>query len=161
MSIVKAVLFTAAFAHFDSGGTVQPPPVAEPPVQQVGIATWYGDGSWHGDVTANGEDFDPRDPTCAHRSLPFDTVVLVENLANGRRAWCRVNDRGPYAIERIDGTYHVQMRAREFGSQKNIIDLSSSMARTLGMKRAGLQRVSLRYWSTDRASNYPLALLQP
>jgi rare lipoprotein A len=39
--------------------------------------------------------------TCAHRSLPFGTVLLVTNLANGRQAKCTVNDRGPYIAGRI------------------------------------------------------------
>lgn len=161
MSFVKAFLFTAALTHFQAGGTFDLPKVEEPPVQQVGTASWYGAGVWHGDVTANGENFDPGDLTCAHRKLPFDTVILVENLANGRRAWCRVNDRGPYEVEEVEGQYVVRKRAREDGSRRGIVDLSVAMARKLRMKEAGLQTVYLRYWTRDRTSSYPLALLQP
>jgi rare lipoprotein A (peptidoglycan hydrolase) len=39
--------------------------------------------------------------TCAHRSLPFGTVLTVTNLANGKQATCTVNDRGPYVAGRI------------------------------------------------------------
>lgn len=38
---------------------------------------------------------------CAHRSLPFGTIVKVTNLANGKVATCRVGDRGPFVEGRI------------------------------------------------------------
>ena len=38
---------------------------------------------------------------CAHRTLPFGTVLTVTNLDNGRRTTCRVNDRGPYIEGRV------------------------------------------------------------
>jgi len=161
MSLVKALLFTAAFTHFQAGGEVRPPAVDQPPVQEVGIASWYGAGVWHGDVTANGEDFNPSELTCAHRSLPFDTVVLVENLANGRRTWCRINDRGPYKVEKVDDEYEVKKEPRQSGTHEGIIDLSIAAARKLRMKETGLQTVYLRYWSRDDTSSYPLALLEP
>lgn len=52
---------------------------------QTGKASWY--------QTTNG--------TCAHRTLPFGTIVKVVNLANGRTVSCRVADRGPYVAGRI------------------------------------------------------------
>jgi rare lipoprotein A (peptidoglycan hydrolase) len=39
--------------------------------------------------------------TCAHRTLPFGTVLTVTNLANGKKTTCVVNDRGPYVDGRI------------------------------------------------------------
>lgn len=39
--------------------------------------------------------------TAAHRSLPFGTVVRVENLANGRWVNVRIRDRGPFVAGRI------------------------------------------------------------
>ena len=161
MSLVKAFMFTALFAHFQAGGEIEAPSVDVPPVQQVGIASWYGAGVWHGDVTASGEDFNPREFTCAHRNLPFNTVVLVENLANGRRAWCRVNDRGPYNVEKVSGKWTVRTKLSKDDSWRGIIDLSVAMARKLKMKQAGLQTVYLRYWTRDRTDAYPLAMLQP
>ena len=65
-----------------------------------------------------------RAMTAAHRSLPFGTRVRVTNLANGRQAVVRINDRGPFKEERI-------------------IDLSQSAARKLGMAEAGIARVRL------------------
>ncbi len=65
-----------------------------------GIASWYGPG-FHGKQTANGETYDMNDLTAAHRTLPMPSVVRVTNLENGRSLKLRVNDRGPFARERI------------------------------------------------------------
>ena len=65
-----------------------------------GIASWYGPG-FHGKQTANGETYDMNDLTAAHRTLPMPCVVRVTNLENGRSLKLRVNDRGPFARERI------------------------------------------------------------
>jgi rare lipoprotein A len=82
-----------------------------------GIASWYGRGL-HGKRTASGERFDEADFTAAHRTLPFGTRVLVRNLRNGREVIVRINDRGPWARERI-------------------IDLSRAAAAALDMLQAG------------------------
>lgn len=161
MSFVKAFLFTAVMVHSPGGADVEAPSVQVPPVQQVGTASWYGNGVWHGETTANGEDFNPNEFTCAHRNLPFDTVVLVENLANGRRAWCRVNDRGPYNVHEVDGEWTVKTQLDDKDSWRGIIDLSVAMARKLKMKQAGLQTVYLRYWTRDRSSAHSLAMMRP
>lgn len=60
--------------------------------------------------------------TAAHRSLPFGTVVRVENRDNGREIELRVTDRGPFAKDRI-------------------LDVSRAGARTLGMIGPGTARV--------------------
>ncbi|MBI2206801.1 MAG: septal ring lytic transglycosylase RlpA family protein [Candidatus Rokubacteria bacterium] len=64
------------------------------------MASWYGHPH-HGRKTANGETFDMNAMTAAHRTLPFGTWLLVENLNNGRSVRVRVNDRGPYVGKRI------------------------------------------------------------
>lgn len=64
------------------------------------MASWYGPG-FHGRKTANGERFNTNDLTAAHKSLPFNTLLRVTNLENGRYTIVRVNDRGPYARGRI------------------------------------------------------------
>jgi rare lipoprotein A len=88
-----------------------------------GLASWYGPG-FHGRATASGELYDSRDLTCAHRTLPFGTRVLVRNLENGRTCWVRVNDRGPF----VDG---------------RVIDLSYSAASALDIVRPGTARVAI------------------
>ncbi|MBK8212088.1 MAG: septal ring lytic transglycosylase RlpA family protein [Rhodospirillales bacterium] len=67
---------------------------------EEGIASWYGPG-FHGKATANGESYDMNDLTAAHRTLPMPSIVRVTNLENGRSLKLKVNDRGPFARERI------------------------------------------------------------
>ena len=60
------------------------------------VTTWYGfeDVNWG---TASGEKFDTNLPTAAHKTLPFNTMIKVTNLANGKNVVVKINDRGPYA----------------------------------------------------------------
>jgi rare lipoprotein A (peptidoglycan hydrolase) len=52
-------------------------------------ASWYE----YGRLTASGEIFNPEAMTCAHRQLPFGTVIEVRRGSKVIRV--RVNDRGP------------------------------------------------------------------
>lgn len=65
-----------------------------------GVASYYGE-AFHGRTTANGETFDASGLTAAHRTFPFHTWLLVTNLENGESVKVRINDRGPYAGDRI------------------------------------------------------------
>ena len=65
-----------------------------------GIASWYGP-NFHGKLTANGERYNMNDYTAAHKTLPFNTVVQVDNVENGKSVIVRINDRGPYVDNRI------------------------------------------------------------
>ncbi|HHV21625.1 MAG TPA: septal ring lytic transglycosylase RlpA family protein [Propionibacterium sp.] len=51
---------------------------------------------WQGQMTANGERFDPSAMTAAHKTLPFNSRVKVTNPKNGKSVIVRINDRGPY-----------------------------------------------------------------
>jgi len=86
--------------------------------EQVGHASWYALHS----RTASGEMMNPSDMTAAHRSLPFGTRVLVENLSNGHSVVVRINDRGPFV-------------------QGRIIDVSKAAASSLGMLGSGTAKV--------------------
>lgn len=55
-------------------------------------ASFYSEGQ----LTANGENFDPSALTAAHKTLPFGTKVRVTNPANGKSVTVRINDRGPF-----------------------------------------------------------------
>ncbi len=90
---------------------------------QQGMASWYGPG-FAGRRTANGEVFDPSQLTAAHKELPFNTMVRVHNLDNGRSVVVRINDRGPFVHGRI-------------------IDLSRAGAEQIGMIGSGTARVRL------------------
>ncbi len=87
-------------------------PAGYAPTGQVvrGTASWYGPG-FVGRPTASGTPYDPERLTCAHKTLRFGTVLHVR--ANGRSTNCLVNDRGPYAGDRV-------------------LDLSRAAARALG-----------------------------
>jgi len=67
---------------------------------ETGVASWYGP-QFHGKSTANGEIFDMNQLTAAHKTLQMPAVVRVTNLENGRSILLRVNDRGPFARNRI------------------------------------------------------------
>lgn len=97
----------------------------------TGIASYYAH-DFHGKKTANGELFDMHQLTAAHRSFPFNTKVRVTNLDNGKSCVVRVNDRGPFKLERImdlsfgaaevlemmkTGTVKVQLEVVEWGSE--------------------------------------------
>ena len=100
-------------------------PAEDPDYDRTGVASWYGD-DFHGRPTANGEIFDMRTMTAAHTTLPLPSMVEVTNLENGKRTVVRVNDRGPFAHDRI-------------------IDLSRAAARKLGFEQNGLAKVRVRY----------------
>lgn len=82
---------------------------------QKGEASWYGSNgvigakhtdSYHGKRTASGIIFDTYSDQCAHRHLPFGTILKVENLNNGKTTIVKVTDRGPYAHGRIIDLSH-------------------------------------------------------
>jgi rare lipoprotein A len=66
----------------------------------TGKASYYY-GRWIGRLTANGETYRAGDVTAAHKSLPFNTMVRVTNLKNGKQVIVRINNRGPYVKGRI------------------------------------------------------------
>ena len=70
------------------------------PYSEEGIASWYG-VPFHGRRASNGEIYDMHKLTAAHRTLPFDTVVRVTNLSNGKSTVVRITDRGPFVDNRI------------------------------------------------------------
>jgi rare lipoprotein A len=87
---------------------------------------------FHGRRAANGEVYDMYKLTAAHRTLPFDTVVRVTNLANGLHTDVRIIDRGPFVEDRV-------------------IDLSLAAARALGMVGTGTAMVKLEIISGSPA----------
>ncbi len=91
--------------------------------QETGMASWYGP-KFHKRPTANGEVFNKHIISAAHRTLPLPSIVRVTNLENGRELTLRVNDRGPFAHDRI-------------------IDLSEKAAKKLGMHHKGTAKVKV------------------
>ena len=87
-----------------------------------GEASYYGPG-FHGKKTASGETFNQNDYTCAHKTLPFGTVLKVVRIDNGATVEVRVNDRGPYVGDRI-------------------LDLSVAAGKKIGLDKVGHAKVS-------------------
>ncbi len=67
---------------------------------ESGIASWYG-YDYPARCTANGETYDRETLTAAHKTLPFNTIVRVENVENGKSVTVRINDRGPFVEGRV------------------------------------------------------------
>lgn len=82
-----------------------------------GGASFYAD-EFHGKRTASGARLNNNAYTCAHRTLPFGTKVLVENPKNGSKCVVTVTDRGPF-------------------HSKRVIDLTKAAARKLGITGIG------------------------
>lgn len=91
-----------------------------------GIGSWYGE-EFQGRPTSSQEPFDMNLMTAAHRTLPIPSYVEVTNLANGRKAIVRVNDRGPF-----------------HDPDRRIIDVSYAAAVKLGMVGSGTAPVRVR-----------------
>jgi rare lipoprotein A len=70
-----------------------------------GLASWYGH-PYHGRPAADGEIYDMETLVAAHRTLPFQTVVRVRNLSNGKTVDVRIIDRGPFVGGRIIDLSH-------------------------------------------------------
>ena len=104
---------------------IVPPSVVDtaPVAVEYGVASWYRPRSKKS-RTATGEHFDGVALTAAHRTLPFNTMVRVINLSNGRSAVLRINDRGP-------------------SDRRRAIDVSAEAAAELDMKRDGLAAVRI------------------
>jgi rare lipoprotein A len=90
---------------------------------EEGVASWYGE-PFNGRRTSNGEVYDMHTFTAAHRTLPFNCVVRVTNLDNGKQTEVRINDRGPFVANRV-------------------IDLSLAAARAIEMWGPGTANVRL------------------
>lgn len=92
--------------------------------RERGIASWYG-SKFHGRRTSSGEPYDMYAMTAAHKHLPLPTWVAVRHLGNNREIVVKVNDRGPFAANRI-------------------IDLSYAAAAKLGMLDTGTAPVEIQ-----------------
>ena len=118
-----AVLALAAAGCASTKPTRATPASVAPGARIVGFASWYGQRH-HGLATASGEAFDMNKLTAAHRTMPFGTRLRVTNVGNGRSVVVRVNDRGPWANDRV-------------------LDVSRAAAKALGMIGDGVTKVEI------------------
>lgn len=100
-----------------------------------GNVSWYGI-PFHGKRTASGRIFDMNRLTCAHRTFPFGTKILVENPKNGNSCIVEVTDRGPFVRTRV-------------------LDLSRQAARALGTITGGTAFVNCLVVTDDAQSHKP------
>ena len=91
--------------------------------QKRGIASYYSNNA-HGHRTSDGSRYHKDSLTCAHRTLPFGTLLKVRNLNNDREVVVRVTDRGPFR-------------------RGGIVDLSMAAAKEIGMVASGLAQVEV------------------
>lgn len=117
-------------AYKIKGKTYQPREKAG--YSKIGYASWYGE-DFHGKLTANGEIYDMERMTAAHPTLALPSVVKVTNITNGKSVVVRVNDRGPFAQDRI-------------------IDLSRKAARELGFIHDGIAQVHVELLPKETAA---------
>jgi rare lipoprotein A len=89
-----------------------------------GVASWYGP-TFHGESTSIGEPYDMYGMTAAHKTLPLPAYARVTNLRNGKSVVVRINDRGPFAKNRL-------------------IDLSYTAAAKLDMLKDGTTLVEVK-----------------
>ncbi|MCH9644390.1 MAG: septal ring lytic transglycosylase RlpA family protein [Gammaproteobacteria bacterium] len=98
---------------------------------QRGIASWYGT-KFHGQLTSTRKPYNMFAMTAASPVLPIPCFVRVTNLQNGREVIVKVNDRGPFAPNRI-------------------IDLSYVAAEKLGYIKTGTALVQVTGIDTTRS----------
>lgn len=110
-------------AVIDSIQTQEPPSTQKPLSCETWVASYYGK-KFHGRKTASGEVYNQYAMTCAHKTLPFQTLLKVTNPKNGKNVIVRVTDRGPF------------IRGRD-------IDLSYGAAKEIGMLAAGVAKVQV------------------
>ncbi|CAN7324809.1 septal ring lytic transglycosylase RlpA family protein [Phenylobacterium sp. LjRoot225] len=103
----------------------RPNVAAAPPAPvQTGVASYYAP-ELAGKTTASGEPHDPNALTAASRSLPLGATAKVTNAESGQSVTVEVNDRGPYAKNRI-------------------LDVSPKAAEHLGFKDEGVAKVAVQ-----------------
>jgi rare lipoprotein A len=97
------------------------PVIQEPPPGEIWLASYYSK-RFNGKKTASGECYNQYEYTCAHKTLPFNTLLQITNPKNGKTVNVRVNDRGPF------------VKGRD-------LDLSYAAAKDLGLLKHGVMKV--------------------
>lgn len=118
--------------------------------QEVGNATYYSK-RMHGKRTSNGDKYHNDSLTCAHKSYPFGTLLLVRNPKNNKEVVVKVTDRGPFG-------------------RKLIIDLSYQAAKEIDILTHGVALVEVSIFDpihvpykarTDIEPNWDMELAFP
>jgi len=104
--------------------------------QEKGKASFYAH-KMQGRKTSSGEPYHGDSLTCAHRTYPFGTLLMVKNPENDKMVVVKVTDRGPHKKSRL-------------------IDLSYAAAKQLGIIGRGIAEIELKEWKFS-----PSPSLQP
>ena len=91
--------------------------------QDKGGASYYSP-KLQGHHTSDGSRYHPDSLTCAHKTYPLGTYLLVRNPKNNQQVIVKVTDRGPF-------------------TKRLMIDLSYSAAKTLDIIRQGVATVEV------------------
>lgn len=113
--LILTILATFVLANIDV--------IAKTHETKTGNATYYGNKS-HGRRMSDGSTYHKDSLTCAHRTLPFGTLLKVTNKRNGKEVIVRVTDRGPFRAGAV-------------------IDLSMAAAKKIDMVRDGVCPVEI------------------
>jgi rare lipoprotein A len=100
LAILPLLILQVGCSSLDRQGSAVSLYDSKPISIELGKASYYG-GRWIGRLTANGEHYRASDCTAAHKKLPFNSIVRVTNLKNGKSVIVRINNRGPFAKGRI------------------------------------------------------------
>ena len=111
----------------DSLQTQEPPGIVT--TKESMVTTYYG-GKFDGRKTASGEIYSRLGYTCAHKTLPFNTILKVKNPKNGKSVVVRVTDRGPFSYGRH-------------------LDISYAAAQEIGMLAAGVITTEVEIYPKD------------
>lgn len=103
---------------------------------ETGEASYYAD-KLAGNKTTSGEKYDPKKLTAAHRTHPFQSILKVTNLGNGKVVFVRVNDKGPH------------------GKKTRIIDLSKAAAEKIDLVKSGVAQVKVELVGQGSAGKDP------
>ena len=103
-----------------------------------GEATYYSN-RFHGRRTSSGERYHKDSMTCAHRTLPFGTLLRVRNKKNDKEVIVEVTDRGPFR-------------------KGAIVDLSLAAAKELDIIHAGVAKVEVTRVDPSEIKLQPMEL---
>jgi rare lipoprotein A len=97
---VETISTGGANKPYQVAGRTYTPITTDAPLEERGMASWYG-RKFHGRRTSSGEPYNMFAMSAAHTTMPLPSYAKVRNPANGREIIVKVNDRGPFASDRI------------------------------------------------------------
>jgi rare lipoprotein A len=120
--------------------------------EETGTASWYGT-KFHGQLTSSREPYDMYAMTAAHKNLPIPSYAKVTNLDNGKSIIVRINDRGPFAHNRIiDLSYAAATKLQMLGKGTARVKVEAIDARVVPNKKS-TDKIYLQVASFNERTN--------